>query len=91
MTDFEINGLNGETVMILGATTVNVATSGQGGMSKNSGGGNPVVLNAAGGTGGNDASGWGGGGSGGVNTGTQATAQTGGRGSPGFVFVYILG
>lgn len=91
ITDVAVAGESGETVLVLGATTVNVAASGRGGMSKNSGGGAPVVINAAGGANGNAASGYGGGGSGGVNTGTQATARTGGAGSPGFVFVTVLG
>lgn len=91
MVTFNTPGSSGEATMILGATTVNLAASGRGGMSRNSPGAPAVILSAAGGSNGTAAGGWGGGGSGGVNTGTQATARTGGAGSPGFLFVYVLG
>lgn len=90
ITSFSIPGSSGEAVMILGATTVNVAHSGRGGASVNSAGAISAVLNVAGKASGEDASGYGGGGSGAVNTGSQ-TATSGGAGSPGFVFVYVLG
>lgn len=90
VADYSVAGGAGESVMILGATTVNLAHSGRGGMSVHSGGAAAVVRNTAGSSSGIAASGYGGGGSGGVGTGTQAGA-TGGAGTPGFVFVTVLG
>lgn len=90
ITSFSSPGSSGEAVMVLGATTVNLAHSGRGGMSVHSGGAASVVRSTAGTSTGTGASGYGGGGSGGVNTGTQS-AVTGGTGSPGFVFVTVLG
>lgn len=90
VTDYSVPGTSGESVMILGATAVNSYHSGRGGMSVNSGGAGPRVLNGVGSATGSAASGYGGGGSGGIS-GASQVAATGGAGSPGFVFVTVLG
>lgn len=90
VADYSVAGAAGESVMILGATAPGAIHSGRGGMSVNSGGAGPRVINGFGAASGVAASGYGGGGSGGVSNGGQAAA-TGGAGSPGFVFVTVLG